>query len=198
MLAVQADGHELACHGHVHELLTTLDEAREIQVLEQQLEIFASRLHVTPVGYRAPGWELNKRTPGLLKRYGFEYDSSLMEDDVPYWVDTLEGPLMEVPVTWLLDDAPLYRYALNWSNAIADPDRVIAMWKREFKGLYEENGCVMITIHPYLSGRASRVQALREVIEYARSFEGVWITTAAEVARWAAGLSSVGRSSAAL
>jgi peptidoglycan/xylan/chitin deacetylase (PgdA/CDA1 family) len=198
MLAIQGDGHELASHGHVHELITTLDQAREIQVLEQQLEIFQTHLNMIPAGYRAPGWELNKRTPGLLKKFGFKYDSSLMEDDIPYWLDTPEGPLMEVPVSWALDDAPLYRYALNWSNAIADPDRVIRMWNREFKGLYDEGGCFMLTIHPFLSGRPSRVEALREVIEYARGFDGVWFATAEDVARWATTLPSLGRSNAAV
>ena len=66
-----AAGHELGCHGNVHETLDQLDEQQEVRVLEQQLEIFERLLGFRPVGYRSPSWELNRRTPALLKRYGF-------------------------------------------------------------------------------------------------------------------------------
>jgi peptidoglycan/xylan/chitin deacetylase (PgdA/CDA1 family) len=182
--AILAAGHELGCHGNVHETLDELDEQQETAVLEQQLEIFERLLGRRPVGYRSPSWELNRRTPGLLKRYGFRYDSSLMGDDVPYWLDTAEGPLAEVPVNWLLDDAPLYRHVYGSTNGIADPDRVVRMWSREFKGLHAEGGCFTLTMHPWISGRASRLDALRELIAYIRGFEGVWFATTLEVADW--------------
>jgi peptidoglycan/xylan/chitin deacetylase (PgdA/CDA1 family) len=183
---IQEAGHELACHGDVHETLDALDEQQETQVLEDQLGLFEDLLGLRPVGYRSPSWELNVRTPTLLKRYGFFYDSSLMGDDIPYAVETPDGPLWEVPVQWMLDDAPLYRHVYSSTNGIADPDRVVRMWSREFKALYEENGCFTLTMHPWISGRAGRLDALKELIEYMRSFPGVWFATALEVARWAA------------
>jgi peptidoglycan/xylan/chitin deacetylase (PgdA/CDA1 family) len=182
--AIQAAGHELGCHGNVHEMLDQLDEQQEIRVLEEQLEIFERLLGLRPVGYRSPSWELNRRTPVLLKRYGFRYDSSLMGDDVPYWLDTAAGPLAEVPVNWLLDDAPLYRHVYGSTNGIADPERVVRLWSREFKGLHAEGGCFTLTMHPWISGRASRLDALRELIAYIRGFEGVWFATTLEVAEW--------------
>ncbi len=185
--AIQAAGHELGGHGNVHETLDQLDEYQEAAVLEQQLELFQRHLSLRPGGYRSPSWELNVRTPALLKRYGFAYDSSLMGDDVPYELATPTGRLIEVPVQWLLDDAPLYRHVYGATNAIADPDRVVRMWSREFKGLYAENGLFCLTMHPWISGRASRVDALRELIAYIRTFSGVWWATCGEVAEWAAG-----------
>jgi peptidoglycan-N-acetylglucosamine deacetylase len=185
--AIQAAGHELGSHGNVHETLDQLDEYQETAVLEQQLELFQHHLSLRPSGYRSPSWELNVRTPALLKQYGFAYDSSLMGDDVPYDLDTPDGRLVEVPVQWLLDDAPLYRHVYGATNAIADPDRVVRMWSREFKGLYAENGLFCLTMHPWISGRAGRVDALHELIAYIRGFEGVWWATCGEVAEWAAG-----------
>ena len=182
--AIQAAGHELGCHGNVHETLDQLDERQEVAVLEEQLAIFEARLGLRPVGYRSPSWELNRRTPALLKRYGFLYDSSLMGDDVPYWLDSADGSLVEVPVNWMLDDAPLYRHVYGSSNGIADPDRVVRMWSREFKGLHAEGGCFNLTMHPWISGRAGRLDALRELIGYIKSFEGVWFATTEQVARW--------------
>ena len=184
--AVLDAGHELGAHGNVHEALDTLSVAQEEQVLRDQLAIWEKYLHMRPDGYRAPSWELNLGSPALLKRYGFLYDSSLMGDDIPYSVDTPEGPLMEVPVQWLLDDAPMYRYIPGGpSNLLSNPDQVIRTWGKEFKGMYDENGCFVLTLHPWISGRAGRLLAFEELIGYIRSFPNVWFTTTGEVARWA-------------
>jgi peptidoglycan/xylan/chitin deacetylase (PgdA/CDA1 family) len=101
-----------------------------------------------PAGYRSPSWDVNVRTPDILKAHGFLYDSSLMGDDVPYMLETSHGPLIEVPVQWILDDAPLFRHVYGAGNVIADPARVFDLWSREFAGIYRENGCFVLTCHP--------------------------------------------------
>lgn len=182
---IHAEGHELACHGNVHEALDTLDETAEVAILKEQLRIFEELLGIRPIGYRAPSWELNVRTPDLLRAHGFVYDSSLMADDVPYRLETAAGPLAEIPVHWALDDAVLYRHVRGASNTIADPDRVLAMWRREFDALHAEGGCFVLTMHPWISGRAARTAVLAELLAHMRRAEGVWFATAEEIARWA-------------
>jgi peptidoglycan/xylan/chitin deacetylase (PgdA/CDA1 family) len=108
-----------------------------------------------------------------------------MGDDIPYFVDTPHGPLAEVPVQWLLDDAPFYRHVYGSTNGIADPDRVIRLWSQEFDGMVRENGCFVLTMHPWISGRAGRLLGLEQLITHMRSTDGVWFATAGEVAEWA-------------
>jgi peptidoglycan-N-acetylglucosamine deacetylase len=179
-------GHEIGCHGNVHEAVHMLDEEAERRILQEQLDILKSAFGLRPVGYRSPSWSLNVRSPALLKEFGFEYDSSLMGDDIPYFVETHYGRLTEVPVQWLLDDAPFYRHVYGATNAIAEPDRVIRLWTQEFQGMYRENGCFVLTMHPYISGRASRVDGLEHLIRAMRAEPGVWFATAQQVAVWAA------------
>ena len=183
-------GHELACHGDVHEALEGLSEADEADLLDRQLTTFNEQLGIRPVGYRAPSWDLNVHTPSLLTRYGFEYDSSLMGDDIPYWVETAEHRLLEIPVQWMLDDAPFYRHVYGAPNQFAEPQRVFDVWSSEFKGLHEQNGCFVLTMHPWISGRPSRLEALSRLIDYMQSFNGVWFATAADVAHWASSQSA--------
>jgi peptidoglycan/xylan/chitin deacetylase (PgdA/CDA1 family) len=183
---VRDAGIELACHGNVHEVLDTLDEANERRILEEQLEIFDRLLGLRPEGYRSPSWSLNNRSPRLLKEYGFNYDSSLMGDDIPYFLDTPHGRLTEVPVQWLLDDAPFYRHVYGSTNGIADPDRVIRLWSQEFDGMVAENGCFCLTMHPWISGRAGRLLGLEQLINHMKQTEGVWFATTGQVAAWAA------------
>jgi peptidoglycan/xylan/chitin deacetylase (PgdA/CDA1 family) len=177
-------GHEIGAHGNMHEALSFLDEAQEERVMREQLDILQSRLGVRPAGYRSPSWDVNVWTPDLLKRHGFLYDTSLMGNDVPYEVETGQGPLIEVPVQWLLDDAPLFRHVYGATNAIADPGRVLQMWSKEFAAMHRENGCFVLTCHPFVSGRASRIALLEDLVTYMRRSRGVWFATGEEVARW--------------
>jgi peptidoglycan-N-acetylglucosamine deacetylase len=181
---IRAAGHELGCHGNVHETLNGLDEATERRILDEQLSIYQRHLGLRPVGYRSPSWGLNARSPGLLKEYGFLYDSSLMGDDIPYFVGTPKGNLAEVPIQWLLDDAPYYRHVYGSTNGIADPDRVIRLWEQEFRGMYRENGCFVLTMHPWISGRAGRLDGLEQLIRAIRSEPGVWWATCGQIAEW--------------
>jgi len=185
-------GHELGAHGNVHESLDTLSDEEEVRVMEDQLQIWESSFDMRPTGYRSPSWELNLGSPAILKRYGFVYDSSLMGDDVPYFLDTPAGPLVEVPVQWLLDDAPMYRYVPGSGNGIADPDRVIRMWMQEFDGMRGENGCFVLTMHPWISGRAGRLLGLEQLIHHMRATPGVWFATVGEIAAWAVSSGATG------
>ncbi len=177
-------GHEIGAHGNMHEALDGFDEAQELAVMKAQLAILKDHLGVTPVGYRSPSWDVNLRTPGILKAHGFLYDSSLMGNDVPYDLETPQGPLTEIPPQWIMDDAPLFRHVYGSTNAIAEPERVFKLWASEFAGMHAENGCFVLTCHPFISGRASRVALLEDLVGYIRKFPGVWWTTGEAVARW--------------
>jgi peptidoglycan/xylan/chitin deacetylase (PgdA/CDA1 family) len=177
---------EMACHGNVHESVEELSEDEERQVLKDQLDIYEKYLGLRPTGYRSPSWSMNNRTPALLKEHGFTYDSSLMGDDVPYFLDTPYGRLTEVPVHWMLDDAPYYRHVYGSTNGIADPDRVIRLWAQEFHALRRENGCFMLTMHPWISGHAGRLDGLEQLVQEMKSVSGVWFATTLQVADWAA------------
>jgi peptidoglycan-N-acetylglucosamine deacetylase len=177
-------GHEIGAHGNMHEAVGFLDRGEEEAIMRAQLAILRDLLGVRPAGYRSPSWDVNTWTPTVLKAHGFLYDSSLMGDDVPYEVETDRGPLVEVPVQWLLDDAPLFRHVYGATNAIADPARVFDLWSREFAAMHPENGCFVLTCHPYISGRASRVALLEDLVAFVRKRRGVWLTTCEAVARW--------------
>ena len=50
---------------------------------------------------------------------------------------------------------------------IESPAKVLELWRAELDAM-RRHGCLfMLTCHPFLSGRASRVEGLRALIEYA-------------------------------
>ena len=137
-----------------------------------------------PAGYRAPLWELNYRSPGLLADRGFLYDSSLMDSDWPYELSAGTGRLVEIPVQWALDDWEQYCYVPDvfGTGLIESPAKAAEMWSLELAALRDEGGCFVLTAHPFLSGRPSRAAALGRVMAEAVSFGDLWITTLSQVA----------------
>ncbi|HEX9245033.1 MAG TPA: polysaccharide deacetylase, partial [bacterium] len=75
---------------------------------------------------------------------------------------------------------------------IADPDRVIRMWMQEFDGMRSENGCFVLTMHPWISGRAGRLLGLEQLIRHMQAMPGVWFATVGEIAEWAASSGATG------
>jgi peptidoglycan/xylan/chitin deacetylase (PgdA/CDA1 family) len=185
---IREAGHEIACHGYLHEGSRSADAETEERRLLRALEALDAVAGVRPIGYRAPSWEVSYRLPAILAKHGFHYDSGLMDSDYPYRLAVGPGAdapsLIELPVHWGLDDWEPYNYlpGLTGSGAIASPADVIARWTLELEALVDEGGLFMLTNHPCVSGRASRVAGLERLIERARSIDGLWIATAAEIA----------------
>ena len=181
---IVARGHPIWHHGYKHERLDSLSFEQEEEVLVKGIEIIEKYAGYKPIGYRAPLWEINAHTPSLLKKYGFKFDSSLMGDDIPYLIDAgTNDRLLEIPVTWLLDDWEQFAYSAEpaMGNSIEEPDKVYRLWKAEFDGLYEDGGCFTLTMHPQIIGRSSRMKMLEQLIQYMLEKEGVWFTTFNEI-----------------
>ena len=107
---IVAAGHEVGWHNDMHEPPYVLSEGEERAIIGRSREVLEPLTGTPPVGYRAPSWELNERTPELLAAAGFVYDASLMDDDVPYRLGTAAGTLIELPVHWSLDDWEQYAF----------------------------------------------------------------------------------------
>ena len=187
--AIRDAGHEIAHHGYLHEGSRNVDEATEEARLLRGLEALDAVLGIRPTGYRAPGWEATYRLPGLLARHGFRYDSGLMDADQPYRLAAGAGEdapaIVELPVHWSLDDWEPYTYlpGISGSGVIAHPSEVLGRWAVELEAMAADGGLFVLTIHPFVSGRASRAAALAELIRRAQSVDGLWIATCDDVAR---------------
>jgi peptidoglycan/xylan/chitin deacetylase (PgdA/CDA1 family) len=184
---IAASGHEIAHHGYLHEPLTGKSPAEEAALLDQGLAALADVAGVRPAGYRAPFWEATWHTPRLLAERGFLYDSSLMNSDHPYELGVPSlGSIVELPITWSLDDWGQYCYVPEFSGngMIADPAAVCAMWQQDFEAMSAAGGLWILTSHPFLSGRPGRARALRALVEHIAAQPGVWIATLAEIAAY--------------
>jgi peptidoglycan/xylan/chitin deacetylase (PgdA/CDA1 family) len=180
--AIVAAGHEVGSHGDVHERVSELDAAREEKVLRRSIEVLSRLAGRRPLGYRAPAWQLSERTIALLVRHGFDYASNMMDRLTPYLHPPVEGrALVEVPVSWVLDDAPYFLFTGQRSLQPVAP--VLEGWLAEFDGIVEAGGIATFTFHPQLIGRPGRLAALRALIDHVQRTPGVWVAALEDVSR---------------
>ena len=127
---------------------------------------------------------MSSRTPDLLIEQGFLYDSTLMGDDVPYYISTEKGRLLELPTSWATDDWPPYVHApdLDYMFAPQSPNAAMDIFLAEFEALRRSPGGVWVaTWHPFVSGRLSRWQRIEQMIENMLGTGDVWFATMEEI-----------------
>ncbi|WP_084959793.1 polysaccharide deacetylase family protein [Thermoactinospora rubra] len=180
---IAAAGHEIAHHSYAHEKLVLMSRDEERRDFERGLRAL-ERLGVHPVGHRSPLSSPSVRTAALLAEHGFRYQSTLMDDDRPYLIDTPSGRIAELPPHWLTDDFPQYAFLPDprLGQAVESPRRALEVWSLELAAMRRYGCLFVLCAHPFLSGRPSRVEALRELIGTAIDYGDVAILTAAEVA----------------
>ena len=191
---ILAAGHEIAHHGYVHENPTPMALEEETKVMEMGLESLA-RIGAKPRGYRSPYWDFSPNTLNVLERYGFEYDSSLMGNDLyPYRPRPVEihadranvfGPpskIVEIPVSWYLDDFPQAEYMTGRQEGMRPAPDIFDRWSSIFDYAVGnlEGACYALTTHPQTIGRAHMIQGLEALIVHMRE-RGAWFATLGEI-----------------
>jgi len=179
----QSGRHEFGVHGWIHELNTELDADTERDLVGRATDYLENVTGRRPVGYRAPSWNFSPNTLRILRGFDFLYDSSLMADDRPY--ELLQNGeatgIVELPVEWILDDAPL----LNPRGAsYTSPRDLLQVYIDEFDQAYEEGTMFLLTTHPHIIGHRSRILILEELISHIQSVGNVWFATHEQVARY--------------
>lgn len=198
---VAARGHEIGCHGYVHEDFEqlSLDEAR--RVICKASDALERVTGQRPRGMRFPPWAVDAALFEVLLEEGYAYSSSIMDDCKAHWArgrDTvrddrpnLPGPqldLVEVPITFITSDFAYFEFngygKPTLPAGLRNARDVEQIWRDEFDYMYERapEGYVMLMLHPESIGWGGRIAMLERVIEYFLSRPGTRFVTAETIA----------------
>lgn len=175
--------HEIGFHGYAHESVGTLTEEQEREAMQKGLEMFRS-IGLRPKIYRSPSWDFSPNTLKLIKEFGFQVDSSLMGSDRPYEIYASDQPtgIVELPVDWAMDDWPYFQFEWDASGTgLRSPDDVLKIWIEEFEGARSEGGVFMLTMHPQVIGRWSRIRMLGKLIDHINISGDAWYATVSQI-----------------
>jgi putative urate catabolism protein len=181
--AMKEAGWEIASHGYRWlEYKDFQKDAERAHIRE------AVRLHTELTGERPYGLYQGKPSDHTLKLVmeegGFLYSSDSYADDLPYWVNGVDGkPFLIIPYTLETNDM---RFATP--QGFNSGDQFFTYLKDAFDTLYLEGRqgapkMLSVGLHCRLVGRPGRIAALRRFVEYVLSHDKVWIPQRVEIAR---------------
>ncbi len=185
---ISAEGHEIGHHGYLHEWPDMSDPGKEEEILLRGIEIIEKTVGQRPFGYRSPAAEYTPSTLSLLKKHGFTYSSTMMDDIVPYKhvINGVKTDLIELPCHWSIDDAPYFLYSLRppISRMTITPKEFLEIFEGALLDYYQWGGCFSTFLHPQVIGRPGRFRILREFIQFMKGLPKIWIARCVDVAQY--------------
>ena len=162
--------------------LTTYTEDQEREFYRDCIDTLRRHTGKQLKGMLGPAITGTVRTPDLMAEAGLIYHTDWVHDDQPVPIKVRSGRLVSVPYSGELNDSPLFmknHYEGDYFQRICNA---------QFDQLYKEgaeSGRVMcIALHPYAIGKPHRVKYLDQILSYIMSHEGVWQTTADQIAEY--------------
>lgn len=182
--AILDGGHEIAVHGYTHTPPARLSpDEEEAELIKARTLLEAAGATIT--GYRSPAWEVSPVTLDLLEKHGFLYSSQFMDDIRPYRHPG--RPIVELPIQWLLDDWPHFHFAPGqMDRPVQTTGAVEALWREEMDGIADLGGHAVLTMHPQVIGRPSRLALLDRLLGHYAARHDLWIAPCGEIAHHAA------------
>jgi peptidoglycan-N-acetylglucosamine deacetylase len=191
-------GHEVGHHSYAHIDPSEQSPDEERADMERAWAALEG-IGVTPLGFRSPSADMSDATLGLIEEHGFLYDSSLMADDYrpfrPRIGDQVargvplergrEARFWELPISFELDDWVHFQFNFDPYRRGGTPPRLVReIWEAEFDWMHAnvDDGVLVVTMHPQVIGRGSRIAMLDEFIRHCGE-SGARFPPMADVAR---------------
>ncbi len=180
-------GHEIALHGYEHEDFGELNPGQQEDMLEAGIRALTDCTGERPSGFRLPEGNCTPETRRILAEYGFLYDSSFFDHDLPYvvtWEDHKE--LVEIPMRWETQDFPYLAYGYGFprgKSRIPVYDQVLENWTDEWEACYDMGFCYGIKFDPQVTGTPGRIYMVDKILRRIRE-TGAWTATGEELARY--------------
>jgi len=183
--AVKERGWELVPHNWAQNDLLTYyahDPAGERAVIRRTLDAYEKIVGRPAKAWLSSAIRGTRETPAFLKEFGLVAYCDYLNDDQPYLISTVNGPIVCVPYSNDINDFNMFaRGSLTTRDGVE-------MLKLCFDQLYAEGaatGRIMnLGLHPHVIGQPHRIAALRDFIDYAKAASNVWFPTREEIAEW--------------
>ena len=160
--------------------LYTYTEEQEREFYRDTIETLKLHTGKQLKGMLGPAISGTERTPDLMAEAGLIYHTDWMHDDQPVPIKVKSGKLISVPYSIELNDSSLLR------DNHYEGDYFARICKAQFDQLYKEGAesgrGMCIALHPFLIGQPHRIKYLDEILSHIMSHDGVWQTTADEIA----------------
>jgi len=160
------------------------DRQKEREIVLRTLDVYNKVIGKPAKGWLSSSLRGTVNTCDILAEQGLIFYCDIVNDEQPYLISTDHGDIVSVPYCIEMNDYTMLT-RMGFST-----DQFLEAMKEELTVILSEaeasaSGRLMnVGLHSHVSGRAYRVRAVREFLNYAKSLDGVWFTTREEIAEW--------------
>ncbi len=159
--------------------LNTLPAGEEQAVVKATFDEIEQGTGTRPKGWLGSGLQATWNTLDYLVENGATYVADWACDDQPFVMDIGGKKLVSVPYSTEINDKPAFETFLRTADEFGD------MIKRQFDVLYRESTesarVMAIALHPYITGRPYRIDALDDALAHICRHDDVWLATGSEI-----------------
>jgi peptidoglycan/xylan/chitin deacetylase (PgdA/CDA1 family) len=190
--AAKDAGHEIAAMGYSFEKVRTISREREQAVVRRSVKAIKDVCGAEIKGWRVPDYRISPQTFDVLSAEGFTWDSSMLNDDLPYLWKCDEGKsLIEIPFTATTSEKSHVAFPYPMRGG---PSGVAAVWNNEFDVLYQESAqsprFLILSLQTWAAGRPTPLRMLKNFLSRVMAHNDVKFTQCSELAEWCNGQTS--------
>lgn len=166
-------------HGKTNSMLhANMDPDEERRFLEDVVQTIERATGQRPKGWMGPGLTETFETPRILNKLGFSYVLDWTADDQPF---ALNVPgMISIPYSVELNDLSLF--TTNGLTGEAFYRTVVDQFDQLYADSASSGRVMALALHPFVTGQAFRAKYLDKALASIAAHEGVWLTTADEIA----------------
>jgi peptidoglycan/xylan/chitin deacetylase (PgdA/CDA1 family) len=183
--AAHAAGHEIAGMGYSFEKVRTSSAERETGVIRRSVGVLEDTCGAKVRGWRCPDYRPSPQTLDILSKEGLSWDSSILNDDLPYVIECEGGRVVEIPFSLSTADKSYIAFPYPMRGG---PDGLGKVWEYEFDVLYGESQnaprFMIISMQTWAIGKPAPLRTLKMFLERITAYNDVRFARCDELSSW--------------
>jgi len=183
--AVAKVGHEIAGMGYSFASMRTASEEQERANVRRSAKVLQDVAGVQIRGWRCPDYRVSPQTLDILAEEELLWDSSFLNDDLPYLFETRVKKIVEIPFTTSTADKTYVGYPYPQRGG---PDGLASVWNNELDVLYQESEkaprLINLSLQTWATGRPANLRMLERLLERMVGHEEFRFAQCSEIADW--------------
>ena len=182
------DGHELGAHGYSQGWpMQLMDRQQQQEAIKKSIDVLGSFTGQAPRGWIGPGAGATHETIELLAEAGFEYNSDMQDDELPYFLHAGDKTMVEIPYRMVgnLNDFLILSAGFGIPKSIPE---AITHLTSAFDAYHRASQSRPLLFnygtHPYVSGRPDNIYVLDAFIQHVKQHKDVWVCSYGEINDW--------------
>ena len=165
------------------EKVRTASREREQTIVRRTVKALADTCGVQIKGWRCPDYRISPQTFDVLSAEGFDWDSSMLNDDLPYLLDCEAGPLVEIPFTTSTRQG-LRRFPYPMRGGPAGSPTRGRTNSTCCTGKANGPRFMILSMQTWATGRPAPLRTLKQFLERVTTHNDVQFARCSEIAGW--------------